>query len=419
MSEGPLQIGRPAAGVAKAWNQGVHMAMSILPGPLRRSLGWYRWTDLLGGDYYGKVIRWKKYRPSYKLPAEVLFKRGIKPSPKVVPWPAVFTPLHCNWNWDNNWERVPAPEMAAWIQVWKAHPLGQACLDQALVGVAMSGNLRKAQALLDAGADPCASPPRGTLMERLWSAPLPSGQVWEIWKWVCEKGAIPSWSEWAKGNPRPERFTATEFERARLAGLSLPKGEAALAFAMAWVNDPPFGKLAGSRANALEGIEALRWLKKHGDLPPHAATVLLQKWLQTARPGSGAHYQRPLQLWLDELLSQGLPPRPSVGPRWRHTIHDKDDGPQPWSHWVACCPFMENLPLDKVEALCAEPDSWTAVNNRGQSTLELLECQVKEIERQQRSAERFKAWLGAHALEQTLGANMEEPAVGVRPRSRF
>lgn len=52
----PLRIPVPAKGLRRLWNRGVLVAMHVLPGPLRRRLGWWRWDELMEGHRYSNAL---------------------------------------------------------------------------------------------------------------------------------------------------------------------------------------------------------------------------------------------------------------------------------------------------------------------------------------------------------------------------
>lgn len=414
----PLEMPTPAKGLHRRLNQTVLVAMHVLPGPIRRRLGWWRWDELMEGHEYSNVL-WVhgEHRP-HRLPAAKLWRRGLLPSPykesKKI-WPRAFKTLSGQSRDRDEWHKVPDTELAAWVEMWRAHPQGKECLNKALLGLIDKGEKDRVRMLLVAQDewDEESDLPKA-LFESLWRKPRPLQESLALWGMLREVGVhVQSWEEWAEetSDQMPACWTARDMERWRQSGLPLPTGEAMLRHALAWVNDPALSvRLQGVSGNSGESgdegdmetaIQAIRWFKEYGNLPSDAPTRLLQKWLSTARPGAKAHYERAVCLWLDELLSDGLPPRPAAGPRWKYLAGTIDDGPQPWSHWWASCKFFENIPLDYVEKMFDEPDAWTSINQYGEGIRDIVARRIKEIRGQHRDIglKKVQSWILASSMD--------------------
>src|SRR5690606_8571423 len=107
-----------------------------------------------------------------------------------------------------------------------------------------------------------------------------------VWKVLCDAGPVPTWESWAANDPWPSRYTAEELEQWRQSGLPMPTGKAALVLARRWVHDPPLAgpDETGKPCDARKAIQAVRWFKRHGQLPSNAAQDLLRTFLETVRP---------------------------------------------------------------------------------------------------------------------------------------
>lgn len=417
----------PAKGLRRLWNRGVLVAMHVLPGPLRRRLGWWRWDELMRGHRYANAL-WE-HEASHRLPAAKLWRRGLLPSlrtPSEQLWPAAFKSLADRSTSDYEWYRLPDSELAAWVGMWQAHPQAGVCLNKALLGLVHKGEAARVDLLLSTGAgrDEGSDLPEA-LFESLWGRLRPLEVTLDLWRRVREAGLpVQSWEEWARTSSgrMPNRWTPKDMEFWSQSDLPLPTGDAMLRHALAWVNDPPVSVHSDEDREVETAIQSLRWFKRHGDLPSGAATRLLQEWLSTARPGNEEYYQRGVCMWLDELLSGGLPPRPVVGPQWKNMRGTADDGPQPWSHWWARCPFFEAIPLECVERLFDEPDAWSAVNKDGETIRDIIARRIHDARRQQRDSglERVQSWVLASSMDAVLpDAPVPTPSSKLRTRTRF
>ena len=411
-----------ATGVRRALNRSVLAVLSVtLPGAWRRGLGWWRWAELLERNDYVPISA-----PSgvpVKDRAAKLWARGIPFPSGLHPLPKGFEALHKTYNWDIAWKKVSYEELAAWAAVWRSHRKGQEALGFALVGNAQLGLVRRVRVLLDAGAD-ATSPGAQHFIRQLWGDnQLPFARRLVIWKHVCATGNVPSWNRWLnpEGDYAPEplvmRWTASEMTQWQRSGLPCPTGEAGLKHALAWVDDPGFSGAWGGPTSGVS-IQAIRWWKSEGSLPADANTRLLQTWVSTARMGSD--YPGVTE-WCAELLSEGLPPRPAIGPHWpnRYRSENAAAPPMPWLHWVAKCPFFENLPENLLSACVNEPDAWTAVNQHGESANELLEGRMHDARGQSRDDDlyRFRAFIREKPLRESWEAVVLPQQASVpRPR---
>lgn len=415
----------PSTRLRRAWGNALWWAAQVLPRPWRWKAGGWRWKEILEthARHYLDGLDGAGAGPVARLVAI-----GRYPDGKASPWPDGFERFHVTWNWENDWRKLSPAELGAWARVWARHPRGQACLDAALAGVAQSGGLSRVDLLLAAGANPLAPPrppSRGrSLLHAVWGAPsLSFDRKLAVWKRILAAGPAPGWEEWGQGDGCAycaRRYTQVELEAWKASGVPMPTGQAALDHALAWVDDPPLGDCQEKRKDTGQAIAAIAWLKRFGQLPPNAGTRLLQRFLETVRPGGEAYYQEAMKAWARELLAEGLPPRPPAGPMPANRPGGMPMEPAlPWSHWAAHAIFFENLPQDFRERLFDEPDAWTALNAAGQDVAAVFAMRIHDVRSQSREAdlEKLKPWLRARALEKALPqASEASRGPGIRPR---
>lgn len=308
-------------------------------------------------------------------------------------------------------------------------PQGRGVLENLLMDLVAENDVKvdDVKRVLDVGANPAKA--RGLLDAIFNKIPRSMEDALSIWGVICHSGRpLPSWEDWASQrqgeNKVPRMRTAHEMEIWKRSGLPMPTGRSALLHALAWVYDPPlffneesdpdFDEFqAGRRGSPLfqdthVALEAIRWFREHADLPASSATPLLMGWLCHASIGSKDEAQRAATAWLDEFFSEGLPPRPAVGPDWFRllgpSLIKSPERTIPWSHWLAQCSHFDNIPPAYREKLFSEPDAWTAVNGWGEDTVALYKRRLKDVERHSsgRGIEGMRAWVFRQALHESL-----------------
>lgn len=374
----------PAVGLRRLLYRMVDKGMSYLPATLRQRWGWWSWKDVFNPrSEYLSIVSYER-SSNRETPVARLLRRGIEYPVDLDPWPLKFDELHNNWNFTNDWYKIPFRELSAWIQLWSKHPQGGRCLDIALVGVVGAGFLRASRALLAHGANPLAVPDRGgTVMEKLWSMDLSFSKTMNLWQELTTAAPdLAKESSWSKVlDVRRNVLYADQLEWWKNSGLPLPTHSGALSFARALVYDVELGV---KNEEKQKKQAALAWWLDGKRLLPRDRSKLLQTWLSTARPGADESYQKSMSEWgLLLLPEKGLPPRPEKGPSAKQYLAE-DKVATPWSHWAVSGPFFENLPVWILERLFDEPDAWTAKNGADETVSEVITRKVHDARGQSR-----------------------------------
>lgn len=402
---------------APIWTRlGVRLGL-MLPKGLRRTLGIYRWNEVLSARP-ANVSDAAAYEAGNGIPpvfpgmhraVSRLVDAGISFPASRAPWPYALEYGACSYNTDVVW-CYSMREMQAWMQVWKGHPQEQKYLDQALAVAAANTEHEMMRILLRKGASPAQNTQRfGYALDRLFSSDNISRVL------ACLDVLAPTQHQWEW--PAPDFYVrlwnVQDLEDMKKTGIELP---------LAWqrelalerFHDPEMSDVAGGESiDQIEAAMAWWWSEDRlGGIPGERA-LMLSQLLTSIRPGDDEEHQRTLLRYWETLFPENpvqLPPEP------------KDGTERTWAHRWAGSSFPASVPQKIVEDILAQPS--TVLDDRdheGKTVREIFDerCESQGVSGENPGYPKIRALLDAAGLaENTKAPSADVAGAFVRTPTR-
>lgn len=395
-------------GLRRSWNRLSNALLcALLPASIRHVRGIWKWKEIVGPAAYAPSLldHYALMEEGQEGPVARLWRLGIPVDPHLKLWPRNFhsgRPAN-NWNWENRWGQFPEDDIRALGALWQADALKKGAtspsvnyLAESISGLAAAGLAPAVDYFLRMGANPTTDSTAGILMERLLAAPLDTDRFLSVVSVIVKSGHPISWKQ-------PDGISARswkEMEQWKASGLPVPTGQWAIPSALIWVSDPALSSGYGFSGSTKESISNLKWWLENGHLhspegTDSVATLLLEKWVSTVRPGSDSEYQDALTQWLEVLAPEGkLPPCPAQYPSWAHVFMSGI--------------FPENFSPHLRELFFQEEGIWELKDASGETL-----AQMAQALREHTSSSReellmeFCDWVICHGKEASLDRALE------------